>query len=525
MVSSAVERKVKYSIVVPVYNNAADLRACLSSINAQVCNHDLFEVIVVDNNSTDESASVAKAAGVVCLGERDFQSSYAARNRGIKAARGEFVVFIDSDCVAHPEWLSRIDAETSDGKVGCFAGEILSLSPTTMVERFSESIGLLRQRGPLSGWHFKPYAQTANAVYRKTVFEKVGLFDPTMKSGGDAALAWRMLDQTEFRVQFIPDAIVYHHHRTSLPDLWSQFRRYGGGKISWALAQSDYEPPSVTKLEGELVTAFNDLVSNLEASGTTGEKFVFPLLRSITQVAHYSGYLQDLLKLMSRDAPIPNWLDIACAHAVACNICGSRAFIPGPRKRMVSGRAPQCFRCGSLERHRILHAVLSVLERDELARWTCLNVGEPLPKSLSWFAEVRHTELAGLAVREMAAPCDLVVATNVLSRIDNRSVENLLSTLVSPLRDHGMLLLLDRASQQGDRDSAGNFESMIAQHLPNVTVRSSWAQDDVTGVTKVVTLASPDAFRVSQVASRLNRKAPTVIPPSLDGRRAIRSLE
>lgn len=152
---------MRFSIVIPVHNNASDLSACLESVRRQAFDRSCYEVIVVDNNSTDDTRKVAASFGVMVLEEKDFQSSYAARNRGIRAARGEFVAFTDSDCVVDPRWLAEIDAEAA-GKpgVGCFAGEILSSPPATLIERFSDDIGLLRQRGPLSGWHLS-YTRTS----------------------------------------------------------------------------------------------------------------------------------------------------------------------------------------------------------------------------------------------------------------------------------------------------------------------------------------------------------------------------
>jgi GT2 family glycosyltransferase len=502
MVSPAIESKIKYSVVIPVHNNASDLQQCLASLHRQTCDHDLFEVIVVDNNSTDETVSVAETAGVKCLREEEFQSSYAARNRGIRAAQGEFVAFIDSDCIAHVDWLSSIDARSGDATVGCFAGEILSVKPTTTVERFSDKIGLLRQQGPLSGWHFKPYAQTANAIYRKVVFERIGHFDPTMKSGGDAVLAWRMLDETDYRIDFIPEAIVYHHHRTSVPDLWAQFRRYGGGKLNWALAQADYQPPAVATLEADLIAAFDKLVGGLEASGGSTEELVFPLLQSITQVAHYSGYLQEMLRLMSGDVPPATWPRVASGRATTCNICDSRAFVRGPGGRLARLRRPQCLQCGSLERHRVVHEVLGAMDSAELARSTCLFVGETLPAWGKRFARSERRNVAELGVAGASAAYDFVVAMNGLSRLSNEPIEDVLAALVSPLKDDGLLILVDRIPDRAGNGFAADWESRIAQCLPNVSVRSSLVPDRATGVIKIVTLASPDASQASLMALR-----------------------
>jgi glycosyltransferase involved in cell wall biosynthesis len=140
---------IRFSVVVPVHNNSVDLRNCIESLKALDYPRERYEIIVVDNSSTDDTAAVATSMGVTCISETQFQSSYAARNTGIKAAGGDFIAFTDSDCVVDKGWLKAIDGASGDQMVGCLAGEILSVKPITTVERFSENIGLLRQKGPL----------------------------------------------------------------------------------------------------------------------------------------------------------------------------------------------------------------------------------------------------------------------------------------------------------------------------------------------------------------------------------------
>src|SRR4051794_2667993 len=81
---------------------------CLEAVAAQDYPQEVTEVIVVDNGSTDDTRAVVAAYGVTLLIESEIRTSYAARNRGIRHARGEFVAFLDSDCVAAPEWLSQL---------------------------------------------------------------------------------------------------------------------------------------------------------------------------------------------------------------------------------------------------------------------------------------------------------------------------------------------------------------------------------------------------------------------------------
>jgi len=103
---------MRFSVVVPVYNNPADLTRCLASLGALDFPEDDFEIIVVDNNSTDNTAAVARSFNASVLEEKDFQSSYAARNRGIRAARGARSVRARS--TATISWWCRVSRLRAD---------------------------------------------------------------------------------------------------------------------------------------------------------------------------------------------------------------------------------------------------------------------------------------------------------------------------------------------------------------------------------------------------------------------------
>ena len=476
---------VRFSVVVPVHNNPADLRNCIESLKALDYPRERYEIIVVDNNSTDDTAAVASAMGVTCLSETQFQSSYAARNTGIKAAKGEFIAFTDSDCIADRGWLKAIDAASGDEAAGCLAGEILSVPPTTTVERFSEKIGLLRQKGPLSGWHFKPYAQTANAVYRKAVFDRIGLFDPTTNSGGDAAIAWRMLDKTEFTIRFVPEAIVYHHHRTSVPDLYSQFRRYGGGKMSWALSQADYQPPAIAALEKDVIDLFARHIEALEAAGVDDD-VLFSGLRATTQAAHLSGYLQDLLRYTTGGAPLAKAPAIALERAPTCNICGSHSFGPGPNGRLANGRPPLCRECGSLERHRTLHALVRDMNLVNAAKLTCLAVGENPGRACQMFGKRHHVNVAMLLANGFRDKCDVVAGLDFSREIENGHFEDVLAEMVAPLDTNGTLILV----QTGHKERLEKLRRLTIECLPDVELQTNNLLDNPTGTMVLAIVAT-----------------------------------
>lgn len=476
---------IRFSIVVPVHNNPEDLRNCIESLKALDYPQDRYEIIVVDNNSTDDTAAVAKDMGVTCLSETRFQSSYAARNTGIGAAKGEFIAFTDSDCIADRNWLKAIDAVAGDEAAGCLAGEILSVPPTTTVERFSDKIGLLRQKGPLSGWHFKPYAQTANAVYRKAVFDRIGLFDPTTNSGGDAAIAWRMLDKTSFTIRFVPEAIVYHHHRTSVPDLYSQFRRFGETDMYWTLSQPGYEPPAIAALEADVIDLLARHLQDLQAAGSQ-EELLFSGLDVAARVARLSGYLQSLLRCVTEGEALEKAPDIARKRVPTCNLCGSRDFGPGPHGRLFDGKPILCLECGSLERHRMLYGLLT--ERWKRKDLSCLCVGEGLPAvAAGGFASLQKVNLVDLARDQVHRKYDVIVGVNLLERSPDYDLADLLEHLASALHEKSTLLLYEPVK----RIHGMRLDAAIAELLPHIHVATTMLTDKVSGDTGAIVVLQP----------------------------------
>lgn len=223
------------SVVVPIYNGEADLPPLLDGLLAQTYPRDRVELLLVDNHSRDRTGDRLRAAAaeaaergwtLVPLSETDIQSSYAARNAGIRAARGEWLAFTDADCRPAPDWLARLLAPFEDSQVGLVAGEIEAFPGRTMLERYAERKDTLSQKHTLAH-PFCPYGQTANLAVRRAAFEKVGLFRPFLTTGGDADLCWRVQRETDWTLAFAPDAVVRHRHRATLDELAGQWRRYG----------------------------------------------------------------------------------------------------------------------------------------------------------------------------------------------------------------------------------------------------------------------------------------------------------
>jgi glycosyltransferase involved in cell wall biosynthesis len=238
------------SVIIPIYNGEADLPGLLSCLVAQTYPRDRVEYLIVDNGSTDETFTLlqnfeTQEINLKVLQENTIQSSYAARNVGILAARSPFLAFTDADCRPEPDWLiNLIKPFTQNPTLGWVAGEVKALESHNWLEQYADRQDTLSQKHTLAN-AFRPYGQTANLAIRRTCFEQIGGFRSYLTTGGDADICWRILGasgQNPERLEpsaltstltsalnwhFAEDAIVKHHHRSTLDDLLAQWQRYG----------------------------------------------------------------------------------------------------------------------------------------------------------------------------------------------------------------------------------------------------------------------------------------------------------
>lgn len=217
------------SVIVPVFDDAERLRLCLRALDRQTYPRESYEVIVVDNGSAQSVAHVAANFGQARLTHEKRPGSYAARNRGLSVARGEVLAFTDADCVPWSNWIERGVAELRRAPgCGLVAGRInlFARDPErpTAVELY-EGLTALRQREYVERGGF---GATANLFTLRTVFEQVGPFDQTIKSGGD--LEWgRRVAAHRYTLIYADDVCVDHPARRSLGELYRKVVRIIGG--------------------------------------------------------------------------------------------------------------------------------------------------------------------------------------------------------------------------------------------------------------------------------------------------------
>ena len=221
---------MRVSVIIPVFNDSERLKSCLDSLSRQTYPRDQFEIIVVDNGSEESPRDLVNSYTQCRLLDESKPGSYAARNRGLKEARGDLIAFTDADCLPDPEWLTLGVAMLDDSETDVVGGDI-QIFPArqdapTAVELYDVAFGLPQK----NNIRIHGRCMTANLITRRTVFDRIGTFDETVYGGGDHQWCNRLREDGG-TVAFCPSAVVRHPARHRLNDLMRQARREVGGRF------------------------------------------------------------------------------------------------------------------------------------------------------------------------------------------------------------------------------------------------------------------------------------------------------
>ena len=220
------ERAPRISVVVCTYNGSRTLGECLEHLKH--VDYPDYEVIVVDDGSTDSVPAIARASGfrVVCEGHNGLSG---ARNLGLMAATGEIVAYIDDDAYPDPHWLSYLAAAFRNTKhVGIGGPNLPPPGDGPIAAAISNAPG--NPVHVLTSDHEAEHIPGCNMAFRRENLLAIGGFDTRFhRAGDDVDICWRLQDQG-WTLGFAPAAVVWHHRRGSVKAFWRQQVGYGAAE-------------------------------------------------------------------------------------------------------------------------------------------------------------------------------------------------------------------------------------------------------------------------------------------------------
>jgi glycosyltransferase involved in cell wall biosynthesis len=244
---------VKVTVVIATCNRVSSLSNCLSSLEKQTLDRGLFEILVVNDGSTDETGQFLddfmKETPIRFryISHKNSGVSY-SRNAGIDNAEGDYIAFTDDDCIVPPDWLEKMYQKFSsaDEKVAGIGGPLNCITEHngTFISNFIQFIDEFNSIPVLTRifiWYFHtsqlkgdekvPYLRTSNAIFRRSCLKEVGGFDVNFRKPGgeDPDLCYRLLN-TNARFLFDKDIVVLHNTRESLASYFRSLRNYLEGE-------------------------------------------------------------------------------------------------------------------------------------------------------------------------------------------------------------------------------------------------------------------------------------------------------
>lgn len=234
------------SVVVPTYNNKNSLKNTIESLCNQSYSKDKYEIIVVDDGSIDSTRQLIEQEQEKCLCNfryfyQENRGPAAARNLGVRYARGDIIAFTDSDCTASYTWIEEIVKGYDNERVAGIGGVVIAMPTTSMISQYCAYIRM-NERPPMDRYGIV-YIITASASFRKDYLNLAGGFDERHNSPGgeEPDLCYRLKKKGYF-FKYNRNAIVYSYHKESLRGLLKTYFNYGKGDYFLILRkQSNWE--------------------------------------------------------------------------------------------------------------------------------------------------------------------------------------------------------------------------------------------------------------------------------------------
>ncbi len=229
-----------YSVIIPSYNRADEIKELLASLNLLQFPTDRFEVIIADDGSNDETQQVVRQAQTqypytLSYFSQKNQGPGTARNLGISKAHGDFFIFVDSDVTVPATWLTNIDIALHKDQADAFGGpDTFRKDFPPLLKAINYSMTSFLTTGGLRGKKGKKlakfYPRSFNMGLSRSLQKNIGGFS-SLRHGQDIEFSHRILNSGA-KVIFVADAPVFHKRRTNLRRFFRQVFNWGVARIN-----------------------------------------------------------------------------------------------------------------------------------------------------------------------------------------------------------------------------------------------------------------------------------------------------
>jgi choline dehydrogenase-like flavoprotein len=221
------------SVIVPAFNADRSISACLAGLSAQTIDPQLYEIIVVDNDSEDQTVRLVGQHPDVTLLQEKERGAYAARNRGVHASSGEILAFTDADCVPEPEWLVSIIQALRERDTQAVLGHRSAASPSSAARLWTDYEVMKEEFLFGSDQENLYYGRTNNMAVTRAVFEECGPFKHRLRGSDSLFICDVVNSKGSAAVRFDPSVIVQHLELTGTWSLVKKAFIYGRSQQSY----------------------------------------------------------------------------------------------------------------------------------------------------------------------------------------------------------------------------------------------------------------------------------------------------
>lgn len=224
---------LRVSIVIPAYNAQQTIAHTIQALLSQTYS-DSIEIIVVDDGSTDRTSQIVQSFAEIKYIRQDNAGPAAARNKGASASKGVFILFTDSDCIPHKNWIEKMIGSFLEEKIGVVSGSYGIANPKNLLARCIHQEILFRHQTLMP--RYPRVFGSYNFAVRRHVFFEAGGFDESYRraSGEDNDLSYK-IPKKGYRIYFARDALVDHYHPTRIKKYIEEQFRHGfwRAKMYW----------------------------------------------------------------------------------------------------------------------------------------------------------------------------------------------------------------------------------------------------------------------------------------------------